>query len=186
MIDALPRPGAPLENSAYTLTINEAADRYAGAGFPRPIRRIQKYCARGDLECRKVETAPGQEQYLITPESLDRHVSYIAETKDASGRAPTRPDTPERGPENQEKTTQVMPAPEPAPARPSAPDYEARYVEHLEKENYFLREQNTVLLERVKETNILTGRLQEMLTPLLGRPSDSRSTQDTVSEHRSE
>jgi hypothetical protein len=24
------------------------------------------------------------------------------------------------------------------------------------------------LLERVKETNILTGRLQEMLTPLLG------------------
>jgi len=30
-----------------------------------------------------------------------------------------------------------------------------------------LREQNTVLLERVKETNILTGRLQEMLTPLL-------------------
>jgi hypothetical protein len=39
---------------------------------------------------------------------------------------------------------------------------------HLEKENEFLREQNTVLLERVKETNILTGRLQEMLTPLLG------------------
>jgi hypothetical protein len=41
---------------------------------------------------------------------------------------------------------------------------------HLEKENTFLREQNTVLLERVKETNILTGRLQEMLTPLLGAP----------------
>ena len=38
------------------------------------------------------------------------------------------------------------------------------------KENSFLREQNTVLLERVKETNILTGRLQEMLTPLLGSP----------------
>jgi hypothetical protein len=27
-----------------------------------------------------------------------------------------------------------------------------------------------VLLERVKETNILTGRLQEMLTPLLAAP----------------
>jgi hypothetical protein len=41
-------------------------------------------------------------------------------------------------------------------------------LEHLEKENSFLREQNTVLLDRVKETNILTARLQEMLTPLLG------------------
>jgi len=34
------------------------------------------------------------------------------------------------------------------------------YLEHLEKENSFLREQNTVLLERVKETNILTAGLQ--------------------------
>jgi hypothetical protein len=41
----------------------------------------------------------------------------------------------------------------------------------LEKENTFPRDQNTVLLDRVKETNILTGRLQEMLTPLLS-PSD--------------
>lgn len=184
MIDALPRPSAPLEDSAYTLTINEAADRYADAGFPRPIRRIQKYCARGDLECRKVETAPGQEQYLITPESLDRHISYIGETQGTSGRAPTRPDTPERVGENRDEATLVVAAPESAPARRGAPDYEARYVEHLENENFFLREQNTVLLERVKETNILTGRLQEMLTPLLGRSPDSRSAPD--SGHRAE
>jgi len=63
-------------------------------------------------------------------------------------------------------------AAEGAQARPGAPDFQERYVTHLETENSFLREQNTVLLERVKETNILTGRLQEMLTPLLspGRP----------------
>jgi hypothetical protein len=39
-----------------------------------------------------------------------------------------------------------------------------------------LREQNTVLLERVKETNILTGRLQEMLTPLLAPERQPRTT----------
>ena len=45
-----PRPAAPLDESAYTLTIDAAADRYAAAGFPRPARRLQKYCARGDLD----------------------------------------------------------------------------------------------------------------------------------------
>lgn len=45
------RPAAPLDESAYTVSIEDAADRYAIAGFLRPIRRLQKYCARGDLEC---------------------------------------------------------------------------------------------------------------------------------------
>src|SRR5206468_2547631 len=58
------------------------------------------------------------------------------------------------------------------PARPGAPDFQSRYLDHLEKENSFLREQNTVLLERVKETNILTGRLQVILTPLLSAPNE--------------
>jgi len=86
---ALPRPAAPLDESAYTLTIDDAADRYAAAGFPRPARRLQKYCARGDLECRKVET-PSGERYIITPESVDRHIAYIKETSDAAGRAAPR------------------------------------------------------------------------------------------------
>jgi hypothetical protein len=28
--------------------------------FPRTISRIQKYCARGDLNCKKVETEFGE------------------------------------------------------------------------------------------------------------------------------
>jgi hypothetical protein len=39
------------------------------AGFPPPRRRIQKHCARGDLECLKAETQ-SNEKYLITPPSL--------------------------------------------------------------------------------------------------------------------
>jgi hypothetical protein len=166
MNNALARPAAPLDETAYTLSIDEAADRYATAGFPRPTRRLQKYCARGDLDCRKVETGSG-EKYLITPESIERHISYIKETTAAAGRAPTRPDAAGRAFELQIDKPPKEPAPEPAPTRPDAPDFRERYIGHLETENSFLREQNTVLLERVKETNILTGRLQEMLTPLL-------------------
>jgi hypothetical protein len=166
MNNALARPAAPLDETAYTLSIDEAADRYAAAGFPRPTRRLQKYCARGDLFCRKVETSSG-EKYLITPESIERHISYIKETTAAAGRAPTRPAASERAPEQQIDKPLKEGAPEPAPTRPDVPDYRERYIGHLETENSFLREQNTVLLERVKETNILTGRLQEMLTPLL-------------------
>jgi hypothetical protein len=89
MTDAQPRPGAPLDEAAYSLTIDQTADRYAQAGFPRPTRRLQKYCARGDLECRKVETEFG-ERYLVTPGSVERHIAYIAETASARPGAPER------------------------------------------------------------------------------------------------
>lgn len=166
MNDALARPAALLDESAYTLSIDEAADRYAAAGFPRPTRRLQKYCARGDLDCRKIETSFG-EKYLITPESIERHIAYISQTAGAAGRVPARLDAPERAPKSQTDKPVIEGTSKDAPARPGAPDFQERYVAHLETENSFLREQNTVLLERVKETNILTGRLQEMLTPLL-------------------
>src|ERR1700683_3368292 len=92
MPDARARLAAPLDDSAYTVSIEDAGNRYAAAGFPRPVRRLQKYCARGDLECRQVDTVSG-EKYLITPVSTDRHSVYI---KEASGRAQPRPDAAER------------------------------------------------------------------------------------------
>jgi hypothetical protein len=175
MNDAQARPSAPLDESAYTLSIDEAADRYAAAGFPRPTRRLQKYCARGDLDCHKVETSSG-EKYLITAESIERHITYIKETATAAGRAPTRPDASGRRSEIQTDKATKEGAAEHAPAQPGAPDFRERYIGHLETENSFLREQNTVLLERVKETNILTGRLQEMLTPLLAPERQGAAT----------
>lgn len=151
MTDAQARPGAPTD-APPSLSVDEAAQRYENAGVPRTIRRIQKYCARGDLECKKVETEFG-ERYVISSESIDRHISQIREALVAAGHAPARPDAAGR-------------------------DYQTLFTEHLEKENAFLREQNTVLLERVKETNILTGRLQEMLSPLLGGPSEKGSERE--------
>ncbi len=170
MTDAQARPAAPAD-APPSLTVEDAAQRYEQAGIPRTIRRIQKYCVRGDLACQKVETEFG-EKYLITPESVDRHIAQIHDALVAAGRVQARPAAPERALE----PSAILPLQDDltpdAQARPAAPerDYQTVYVEHLEKENAFLREQNTVLLERVKETNILTGRLQEMLTPLLGPP----------------
>ena len=136
MPDAPTRPAAPLDESAYTVSIDEAADRYAAAGFPRPIRRLQKYCARGDLECRKVET-PSGEKYLITPESIERHIAYIQET---SGRAQPRSDASERTTEPSQETDLKGGAPEHAQARPDASAsmglelFEHPYVKRLERE----------------------------------------------------
>jgi hypothetical protein len=168
MTAATPRPDAP-PHAPPSLTVDETAQRYELAGVPRTIRRIQKYCARGDLDCRKVETESG-EKYLISAESIDRHVAQIRDALAAAGRAQARPDALGRSMELKEISETKKSAPTDAQSRPNASgrDYQSVYLEHLEKENSFLREQNTVLLERVKETNILTGRLQEMLRPLLG------------------
>src|SRR5437868_5370888 len=76
----LPRPVATSDDSEFTLTIDEALARYARAGLPRTPRAIQRYCAKGHLDCRKIETAFG-EKYLITPASVDKHIAYIEEVR---------------------------------------------------------------------------------------------------------
>jgi hypothetical protein len=169
------RPAATTDEHGFLLSVEEAADRYAAAGHPRTIRAIQKYCSRGDLESQKVETTYG-ERYLITPASIDRHIAMNMERSQASGPEQPRPDAVVRRTESQHEPRPDVPDNVRERPRPDASEFQDRYLAHLEKENTFLREQNTVLLERVKETNILTGRLQEMLTPLLGasdRPAKS-------------
>lgn len=165
-----PRPAATTDEHGFLLSVEEAADRYAAAGHPRTIRAIQKYCGRGDLESQKVETTYG-ERYLITPASIDRHIAMIVERTAASGHVQPRPAANVRPAENLAATTDEQPASVREQPRPDA------YVQLLESQTEFLRGQilqkdKTIdaLLERDRETNILVGRLQEMLTPLLGRP----------------
>src|SRR5579872_1158627 len=92
MTDDLARPVATRPDSDFTLTIDEALDRYARAGLPRTPRSIQRYCAKGHLECRLIETSFG-EKYLISPESEDKHIAYIEEVRPvAPGRDRSRQD----------------------------------------------------------------------------------------------
>jgi hypothetical protein len=169
MTDDVSRPAPTTPDSEFTLTIEEAALRYDHAGHPRTDRSIQRYCAKGHLDCRRIEM-PFGDKYLITPASVAKHIAYIEEVRPATtGRDVSRPVATgitaedSRGDQRQERAT----SPDPSRRVGAEMSFQDRYMEHLEMENSFLREQNTVLLERVKETNILTGRLQEMLTPLL-------------------
>jgi hypothetical protein len=173
--NARSRPDANNREHEYTLTIEQAADRYAAAGHPRTIRAIQKYCARGDLECQKAETSFGQ-RYMITPASVGRHIAQIEDISQTNG-----PDRPRMDAAGRPLEINQPPGAEDGPAIREQPRPDA-YVQRLESENEFLRGQigqkdKTIdaLLERDRETNILVGRLQEMLTPLLGRPDGLRS-----------
>ncbi len=171
------RQAATNPDTDFTLSIDNALERYSRAGLPRTPRSIQRYCAKGHLDCRRVETAFG-EKYLISPASIDKHIAYIEEVRPTA----TRPDLSRRvatdvAPEHGGDRTSQEPPTSPDTSRQVAT--ELRYVERVESENEFLRAQVAVkddqikdLTERARETNHLIGGLQKMLTPLLGRRDD--------------
>src|SRR3954470_10306374 len=180
-MDDQQRPVATSPDSDYSLSIEDALALYARAGLSRTPRTVQRYCANGHLDCRRVEIPYG-EKYLITPASIAKHIAYIEETRQTlAGRDEPRLVAPVSQQENS-----APPEPRPAPTsldqpRSAAAEAEAvsRYVARLEGENEFLRGQVTVkdkqigeLTERARETNHLIAGLQKMLTPLLGRPAE--------------
>src|SRR4051794_17142649 len=151
------RQAATNADSDYSLSIEEAAERYEHAGHPRTPRSIQRYCAKGHLDCRRMET-PFGEKFLITPASIAKHIAYIEEV---------RPTTTGRDMSRQVAADVVQQDSDDEPgsgastghdvSRPVATD--VRYVERLEGDNEFLRGQIAVkdttiaaLLERDRET----------------------------------
>jgi hypothetical protein len=186
MTDDTSRPVATSPDSEFTLTIEDALERYAKAGLPRTPRSIQRYCAKGHLECRLIETQFG-EKYLIAPTSVDKHIAYIEEVRPvATGR-----DLPRH------VATTVVPEEsyaEPRPEGPTGGDLSrpvaTQYTQQLEQrlidkdgEIVFLRgelgvknEQIKDLTERARETNHLIAGLQKMI-PLLGGREQSNSAQ---------
>ena len=178
MTDDQSRPVATRPDSEFTVTIDEALERYSHAGLPRTPRSIQRYCAKGHLECRLIETSFG-EKYLISPESIDKHIAYIEEV---------RPAAASRDVSRQVATTVVPEESHDEPQQPAATTADlsrpvaTAYVQQLETrlgekdgEITFLRTEVAVkndqikdLTERARETNHLIAGLQKMLTPLLG------------------
>jgi hypothetical protein len=170
----------------HTLTIEQVADIYSNAGHPRTIRTLQRYCKNRHLDSLLNPTLLG-DMYLVTPESVSRHIAELNEisatTSVATDRGqprlvatidaePLTHDGSRSTPETMDDTS-----------RPTATngDADVRYVARLESENEFLRGQiNTKdgqikeLTERSRETNMLVAGLQKMLSPLLGAPNDKR------------
>jgi hypothetical protein len=176
MTDDRSRLVATSPDSEFILTIDEALERYARAGLPRTPRSVQRYCAKGHLDCRRIETQFG-EKYLISPTSVDKHIAYIEEVRPvATGRDVPRPVATTVAGENLDDEPRQEGATSTDLSRPVATAYVAR----LESENEFLRDQIGVkdeqikdLTERARETNHLIAGLQKMLTPLLGRAGET-------------
>ena len=176
MNDDMSRPVATTDDNEYSLSVDEAAERYAHAGHPRTTRAIQRYCAKGDLDCRRMETQFG-EKYVITPASVAKHIAYIEEVRPVTtGRDESRQVATTVAPELQDDPSKASRSNTDDKSRQVAtgPD-DSRYVAALERENEFLRGQIGVkdtqigeLTERARETNHLIAGLQKMLTPLLG------------------
>lgn len=135
MPDDVSRPVATIPDSDYTLTIDEAAVRYEHAGHPRTIRTIQRYCAKGHLDCLRQET-PFGDKYKIAPESVARHIAQIAELASTTSHGLPRPAATD-------VAASIMANDPPAPAttspdRPRPAATEDRYVARLEGEVDFL------------------------------------------------
>ena len=60
------------------MSLEEAAELYARAGHPRTLRSLQRYCVLRHLEARKIATMTG-DKYLVTPQSVGRHIAQIVE-----------------------------------------------------------------------------------------------------------
>ena len=179
MTDDQSRLVAASPDSEFTLTIDDALDRYAHAGLPRTPRSVQRYCAKGHLDCRRIETQFG-EKYLISPASVDKHIAYIEEVRPvATGRdVPRQVATTIVAEESHDKPRQ--PAATTADlSRPVATEYAQQLEKRLDEKDgeiTFLRGEVAIkndqikdLTERARETNHLIAGLQKMLTPLLTR-----------------
>ena len=189
MTDDPSRLVATSPDSEFTLTIEDALERYAKAGFPRTPRSIQRYCAKGHLECRLIETQFG-EKYLIAPGSVDKHIAYIEEVRPvATGRdVPRQVATPVVPEESHAEPRQEGPTGGDL-SRPVATEYVSQLEKRLTEKDgeiVFLRGEVAVkndqikdLTERARETNHLIAGLQKMLTPLLGRTDSASGSHPT-------
>jgi hypothetical protein len=179
---ALSGQDRPEPDKQFTLTVEEASERYAQLGHPRNPRSVRRFCQHGKILCAETQTDNFTKAYLIDPLSVDRHVQEIKETHNR-----TRPDM------------SGLVRPSPVSDRIEEPTKSvfadnSRYVELLEKVNASQAEeikikngQIAALLERDRETNFLIRGLQTMLTPLLGRAPDTGNSShpaldDTVGE----
>jgi len=183
------------DDDKHTLTIEHVADRYSAAGHPRTIRTLQRYCVTGHLDCLKAPTKLG-DMYLVTPESVARHVAELSEISATTSVATDRGSPRSTATSDAAELIHGVPTTRTATiadtSRPTATDddHDTRYVARLEGEVEFLRGQVGTkdaqikeLTERSRETNVLIGGLQRMLAPLLTAPEKREHPNDASNEH---
>lgn len=196
MNDDQPRPTAT-DDDKFMLTIEDVGNLYAQAGCPRTIRTLQRYCEHGHLDSRKKETLLGY-IYLITSESVERHISQLkqfgATTDVATDRGEPRLAAVDVAPKVKDVSEQRSSATSDDQPRSTATETTGKspYEFQLENENSFLRSQITVkdsqitvlqetvkhIIERDKETNVLMQGFQGLFSKLLGSTRDVGNPED--------
>jgi hypothetical protein len=181
----LSRPVATGSDTDYTLSLDDVAARYADAGHPRTLRTLQRYCASGHLDSQKIATATG-DKYLVTPQSVERHIAQIKELGAieavATGRDTPRPTATGRDTANAPQEPGSEAATRGDMPRPVATEVgeSSRYVAQLEKRieekdgvigllRNELGHRNEEIVrrnERERETNILIRGLQNLVLQL--------------------
>ena len=194
------RPAATMGDTDYTLSVDAVADRYAKAGHPRTIRTLQRYCVSGHLDAQKVATTLG-DKYLVTPQSVARHIAQIQELTSLDNVATRRDEPRSVAPPVAEHpshaTQEPLPATDDDQPRPTATGEidVSRYVGQLEKrieekddvigllkgQLIAKDEQISELSTRYRETHSLLGAMQRMFAPLLGQ-SDPYKTPEKREE----
>src|ERR1700730_12193486 len=110
---------ATSSDSDFTLTIEDALALYAEAGIPRTPRSVQRYCAKQHLSSRRIETEFG-EKYLITRESVEKHIAYIKEGTPPPSRDVPRPVATDVAVENNDDKQRQEPETTPDQSRRAA------------------------------------------------------------------
>jgi len=189
-----PRPVATGRDNDFILSLDEVSQRYAQAGHPRTIRTLQRYCASGHLDAQKLATTTG-DKYLVTPQSVARHVAQIKELQAlgsvATDRDASRPAATSVGQADKPPAANAGATTEPDRERHAAgePDVSG-YVTQLEKrieekddvigllkgqlvtkdkQLGDLSDRFTSLSDRFADTQKLIGAMQRMFAPLLGQ-----------------
>jgi hypothetical protein len=80
MADEVSTPGLATPDSEYTLTVEDALERYNQAGHPWTARSVRRFCAEGRLDCRRIETKVG-DKYLISSTSVAKHIAYLEKVR---------------------------------------------------------------------------------------------------------
>jgi len=179
------RPVATGGDTDYTLSLDDVAARYAATGHPRTLRTLQRYCASGHLDSQKIATVTG-DKYLVTPQSVERHIAQIKELgsidavatgRDAPRQVATGRDTATAP---QEQSTEAATGGDMPRQVTTETGESQRYVGQLEKR---IDEKDTVIgllrdelahrneeivrrNERERETNILIRGLQNLVMQL--------------------
>ena len=72
-----------LELMAFSLTAEQAAERFKEAGFPRDARTVGRWCQAGELTATKAPTKNGLSRYLISAASVEAKVERLRLEREA-------------------------------------------------------------------------------------------------------